>query len=226
MDIVVRDDARDWIVIGWFTPDYRPLADKFAKNLCDYGIPHHLFAKEKLAKGWDTKQKASVVLEAMSAYPNKTIVLMDVDCLVTGDISPVTQIGLADVGISVKVRCPRMSRANRLTFTVGSRVAVFAPTDAARAFAEEWKHQCELTNSKEDEAAMAWAYALRPEISYRQLDQRFAGHEIGVPSRVMGIVVWHDAAHGKLKLTSAKGLLKAIERRFFRTGGTKEAMVR
>ena len=44
-----------------------------------------------------------MVLEAMDAYPGKTVILMDVDCLVRGDIEPVTQIG-GDVGIVVIAR--------------------------------------------------------------------------------------------------------------------------
>ena len=87
-DIISPEMSRDWLVIGWFTPDYRGLAERFAGNLNRFAIPHHLFAKP-IGSGWDTSRKPSVILEAMDLYPGKTIILMDVDCIVDGDIRPV-----------------------------------------------------------------------------------------------------------------------------------------
>jgi hypothetical protein len=94
----------DWLAIGWFTEDstYRPLAEALAANLSQHGAPFHLFAKPSLG-AWNTRRKPAVVLEAMDAYPGKTLVLMDVDCRLRGDIEPVTQIG-GDVGIVVIAR--------------------------------------------------------------------------------------------------------------------------
>ena len=61
--------AGEWLVTGWFTEDtvYRPLAEAFAANLAEHGIPFHLFAKPALG-AWNTRRKPAVVLEAMDAY--------------------------------------------------------------------------------------------------------------------------------------------------------------
>ena len=72
------DTTKAWLVFGWFTPDYRPLADKLAASLDEVGAPYHLFAEEKSHGRWDVRRKPSIVLDAMAAYPDKTLVLMDV----------------------------------------------------------------------------------------------------------------------------------------------------
>ena len=76
---LVGGQIGDWLVIGWFTEDstYRPLAEAFGANLSQHGAPFHLFAKPSLG-AWNTRWKPAVVLEAMDAYPGKTLVLMDV----------------------------------------------------------------------------------------------------------------------------------------------------
>src|SRR5262245_16514772 len=99
-DIASPDiDESSWLAVGWFTPDYRPLAERFAANLSEHGAPFHLFARPKIAAGWNTAQKPSVILDAMAQYPDKTLMLMDLDCVVHGDISPVVDIP-GDVGIT------------------------------------------------------------------------------------------------------------------------------
>jgi hypothetical protein len=126
--------VEDWLVTGWFTPDYRPVAEVFAGNLSHCGVPFHLFARSKLSPGWDTTQKPSVVLDAMDAYPGRSIALLDVDCLVRGDPAPVTRIGNADVGIVAIARDVGKGETPRhwLQFETSSRVMVFHPTEGAR----------------------------------------------------------------------------------------------
>jgi hypothetical protein len=100
--------------------------------------PFHLFGKPSLG-AWNTRRKPSVVLEAMDTYPGKTVVLMDVDCAVRGDIAPVTGIR-GDVGIVVIARNVRRKGrwAHWLNVECSSRVVVFRPTDGARTFARTW----------------------------------------------------------------------------------------
>lgn len=138
---LIGGQVGDWLVTGWFTPNYRPLAEAFAANLSEHGAPFHLFAKPSLG-AWNTRRKPAVVLEAMDAYPGKTVVLMDVDCRLRGDIEPVTQIG-GDVGIVVIARNVRRRRrwAHWLSVECSSRVVVLRPTEGARAFARTWAAQ-------------------------------------------------------------------------------------
>jgi len=208
-DIRSSAPVGDWLVVGWFTPDYRPLAEKFAANLETYQAPFHLFFKSKSEKGWNTWRKPSVVLQAMAAYPDKTIVLMDVDCILKGDMVPLTQIG-GDVGIRVNARRARLlwPMHKRVVLKATSQVAVFHPTAAAKRFALEWERQCAQTHYSGDEAAMLQAFLTVQSVAFTQ---------IGKPAMVS-----HESAHAVRKPMTMKQRMKAIERRF-RTGRTQAA---
>lgn len=216
----LRDDTKSWLVIGWYTPDYEPLAEKFAANLREHNIPHHLLARPKLAKGWNTKQKPSVVLDAMQLYPDKTIVLMDVDCVVGGDISPVTQID-SDMGLAIKARDDGRERA---IIKVSSRVVVFRPTAAAKQFALEWQRLCneDFSKSNTDEGALLWAFIRLGGIATSHLSGIYGGqYTEGAKS---GAIIWHISAHDPHRFRSWKGIMKSFERRFLRTGRTKKTL--
>jgi hypothetical protein len=212
----------DWLVTGWFTPNYRPLAEKLAANLAQHGAPFHLWARAKAASGWNTWQKPSVVLATMDAYPGKTVVLMDADCIVSADISPVAAFP-GDVSLTVKARDVRLLRGlhKRISFSTSSRVVVFHPTEGARAFAAEWERMCKTASYGGDEPSMAWAYLNRQGISYHHLDPRYAGDEVG--NTVPDAVIRHYGAHGRTKGSVVGNLLKDIERRFFRSGRSQAA---
>lgn len=205
----------EWLAIGWFTPDYRTLAEKLSLNLAEHAVPYHLFARNKIGNGWDTRQKPTVVLEAMDIYPGKALILMDADCIVGGDVGPATHLGACDVGISTK---PRWGRKNRIILTASSRVIVFKPTPGARAFAQEWASLCNKAGPGRDEPSLAWAYISRPEISYAHLNPRYAGLEVGVNAGMDDVVIWHQSAHNEGRW---EGPLKWLERKYFRTGRTK-----
>jgi hypothetical protein len=217
----------EWLVIGWFTEDaiYRPLAEEFSANLAEHGAPFHLFAKPALGT-WSTARKPAVVLDAMGIYPGKTLVLMDVDCIIRGDIEPVTT-RLGDVGITVVAAndvsrwgngVPRWGR--RVKIDCCSRVVVFRPTEGARAFALEWQRQIDR-GLKDDEHAMVWAYLMCPHVHFTYIDQRYSGREITVSAD--DTVICHDSAHDKQPrndMPLVKRALRAIEKPF-RTGRTK-----
>jgi hypothetical protein len=223
---------RDWLVIGWFTPDYRPLALRFAANLALHDVPFHLFARPKLSEGWNTSQKPSVVLDAMDDYPGKALILMDVDCVVNGNVAPAAILD-GDVGITVIAQnVPgRMDRRLRhgaerkwhhwIAVECSSRVVVFRPTAGARAFVEEWRERVETSTFNHDEHSMVWAYLRCPEVAFRYIDARYSGRELAqLPDAVIG----HDSEHGKLKAERRGGisaLLRALERRYLRTGRTQ-----
>jgi len=225
---LVGGEVRDWLVIGWFTEDstYRPLAEAFAINLGQHGAPHHLFAKPAGA-GWNTRRKASVVMEAMDLYPDKTVILMDVDCVVRGDIFPVTQIR-GDVGIVVIARNVRRKRrwAHWLNVECSSRVVVFRPTAGARAFAQTWASTIERSTVNHDEHAMAWAYLSSPGVHFGYIDQKFSAREIG---QIPDAIIEHDSAHDEERRASRgrfRTLLRDLERRLLRTGRTRQSRLK
>jgi hypothetical protein len=224
-----QETPQGWLAIGWFTPDYRPVAERFAANLTGHAIPFHLFARPKLTRGWNTQQKPSVVLAAMDAYPDKTLILMDVDCIVRGDIAPATEIA-GGVGVILKARQIRKGREwqRRVAITLSSRVVVVRPTLGARAFLAEWEGQCASPHSRYggDETAMTWAYLRCSDVAFSFLDDRFKGWEVNSRSLPDGAVIVHDSVHDKVLglhsvWSGVRARLKAIERRCFRTGRTK-----
>ncbi|HEX6001173.1 MAG TPA: hypothetical protein VFZ16_17540 [Hyphomicrobiaceae bacterium] len=207
----------DWLVIGWFTPDYRLLAEQHAASLTARGIPYHLFARSKRVAGWNTLQKPSVVLDAMDAHPGRTLILMDVDCIVDGDIEPVTRIA-GDVGLTMNARPVRLlwPPHRRISVKAASRVVVFRPTDGARRFAEEWARRCALVTRGDDEAPMAAAFLCSlTGVSYAYIDRRYSGL-----NHVPGCVIRHDSAHNKQPPRGLGEWLKTVERKL-RTGRTR-----
>jgi hypothetical protein len=181
--------------------------------------------KPKLAPGWNTKRKPRIVLEAMETYPGTTLVLVDCDCIVRGDVAPVAGIS-TDIGIALK---PRQGRKSRIVLTASSRVMVFRPTAGARSFAETWADLCEASPRSNDEPSLVWTYIERPDVTYTQLDQRYIGREMGTANTMEGIVIWHDSAHDPVRNrcswpATIRHLLKRAEMRCFRTGATRAAL--
>jgi hypothetical protein len=224
-----------WLVIGWFTPNYRPLAEAFAANLREHNIPHHLYSKAKIADDWNTLRKPSVVLEAMDAYPDKTIVLMDVDCIVKGDIAPVADVA-GDVGITVIAQNVQGRRDRRwrrgidaqwrhwIAAECSSRVVVFRPTEGARAFAKAWEWHIEHSHVNHDEHSMVWAFLRSAgKVAFSYIDRRYSGRE--VDDILDGIIV-HDSAHNKQRKKERwriKTALRRLEQRWIRSGRTRAA---
>jgi hypothetical protein len=208
----------DWLVAGWFTPNYRPLAEKLAANLAQYDAPFHLWAKPKLEAGWNTWRKPSVVLETMDRYPGRLVVLMDVDCTVGGDIGDLTHV-VGDVCLTINARPVRLlwPPHERIVVKALSRVVVFRPTEGARRIAAEWSRQCEATHYAGDEAALRATFLTCPGVSFSHLDRRYAGL-----NGVAGAVISHESAHAGRRPSTVREHLKAIERRF-RTGRTRAA---
>ena len=215
-----------WLVTGWFTPDYRPLAEAFAANLSERGAPYHLFAKPAL-DAWNTLRKPTVVLEAMDRYPDQTIILADVDCVIRGDIAPAAQIR-GDVGVTVIARNTRKGRrwSHSLLVELSSRVVIFRPTDGARAFAQAWADEIERSTIRHDENSMAWAYLSSPGVRFDYIDQAYSGRETGT---VPDAVIVHDSAHDEQRRAARgrfKQALRAFERRFLRTGRTRSSRLK
>ncbi|SFV38123.1 hypothetical protein [Hyphomicrobium facile] len=44
MTDIIGGTNDSYVVIGFFTPDYRPLAARLADDLSKFDIPHHLYA--------------------------------------------------------------------------------------------------------------------------------------------------------------------------------------
>ena len=216
----------DWLVTGWFTPDYRPLAEAFGANLAEHGAPSHLFASRRSEAGTHRLSRPWC-WRRWTAYPGKTLVLMDVDCIVRGDIEPVTQIR-GDVGVTVIARNTRKGRrwSHSLLVEASSRVVVFRPTVGARAFAQAWADEIERSAIRHDENSMAWAFLSSPSVDFDYIDQAYSGREAGT---VPDAVIVHNSAHDEQRRAERgpiKRVLRAFERRFLRTGRTRSSRLK
>lgn len=216
--------GRNHVVVGWFTPDYRTLAERLADQLAAAGSPFHLYAWNKHPGGWDTSPKPTVVLHALDRYPARTVILMDVDCSVYGDLSPLSGLP-GDVGISIRAR-PQMRRGRvrprQVIVMASSRVVVFQPFNGAVAFAREWQRLCAgATRAGGDESAMVWAYLNCPWVAYYQIAPEFAAQ--GLPGEVPGAIIEHDSAHEKQLAVTWRGWVRGLEKRWLRTGRTRRA---
>jgi hypothetical protein len=131
--------ATDFLVIGFFTPDYRPAAATFARNLADHRISHHLYARPIVQGDWysQTRQKPTVLARARQDHPNDILVLMDVDCRVRGDISAILTTR-GDVVMRTKGTNKGIHRALKPT----TRVLLLRPTPGADAFVAGWEAAC------------------------------------------------------------------------------------
>jgi hypothetical protein len=214
-------EVRDLVVTGWFTPDYRPLAERFAANLTQYNAPYHLWAKPKL-DGLSRLErillKPAIVLETMAAYPGKTVILMDTDCVIQGDISPMAQFP-EDVGITVFTgEIPRRRTDWRIWLGTSTRVLVFRPTDAAQSLARKWAENVK-THGGHEERCMALAFLSSPSVRFHYMDLTYSGREItDLPDAVVG----HDSRlHGQAKPKSGIRRLLTLLEKPFRSGRTQ-----
>lgn len=162
-DILGKAPVGPWLVIGWFTEDYTPLARALSDNLDRLAIPHHLYARVLDPRGWlaNTLRKPEVLLSAFRDHPGKTLILFDVDMEVLGDISALAGLPgdvVAPSGTKRGDCLPWQRRKRRLH--VGSRVMVWKSTEAAMRLARIWLDECARPGiAYGDEVALLEAYA-------------------------------------------------------------------
>jgi hypothetical protein len=132
-----RQMKEPYLVAGWFTPNYRHWAERFRQSLIEHVAPYDLIEVERDRRGWEatTRMKPGIVLRFMEKYPDRTLVLSDVDALVTGDLAPLAAID-ADVGL--RFQCKRLRGRNMFVARAGT--IVLKPS--ARALVEAWARHC------------------------------------------------------------------------------------
>jgi hypothetical protein len=198
--------ARPWIVCGFFTPDYRPWAERLIASLEAHGAPHDIVERPKLVGGWEanTMAKARAVLEAMDRHPGKVVVFLDVDCEVRGDLAPLAHLS-ADVAFYVRAR---RRRRGGMRFGVRSGTLVLKPTAAARRFVDAWvEASATAEHGDVDQTTLMLAIGSVPGVSFEPLDAKWcatAGDNVAEP------VILHDqASRDAPKVT---GLQRIVQR--------------
>lgn len=128
----------DFIVCGWFTPDYAHWAHRLRTNLDKLDLPHDFVLCRPREGSWAkaTLRKAEHVLAAMQRHPGKAIVFLDVDCEV---MDRDRLIALADIpgDVAFYLRT-KFRRAGGARLDTRSGTMLFKATPGAKAFAEKW----------------------------------------------------------------------------------------
>jgi hypothetical protein len=171
--IVWGDHSLPYRVVGWFTPDYRPLAEGFSANCVEVNAPHHLFELDSLPD-WCTHAKPVVLRSAMQRYPGHRIILMDVDCLLRGPIHALAH-STADLSFYLNVKRREGERARG---HASSRVMSIAPNAGVLEFLKSWDNWNAAIASKGDEQGLLAAFGQASNLLYQPLDILYAGREL------------------------------------------------
>jgi hypothetical protein len=89
-------------------PDYEAWFKKLEPTLIEHEAPYDFKAVPKIEGGWErnTCRKAGFVLDFMERHPGKTIILLDVDCMVTGELNKLTELS-CDVALDFHIQRKR-----------------------------------------------------------------------------------------------------------------------
>lgn len=197
--------ARDFIVCGWFTPDYRHWWDRLRRNLDDIGAPHDFVEVSKLDGSWErnTRQKPLVVLSAMDRHLGKSLIVLDVDCTIPGGLDGLRE--LASLPGDIAIWLQAKWKKGRAELSARNGTMVIHPTPEAREFVERW---IDATRSApryaNDQHAMLMALGQVQGLTITSLDIRFTATP---GSRCENPVILHDHA-GKPASRLARNLAR------------------
>jgi len=125
-----------YIVCGWYTPDYRPWWDKLRPTIEAVGAEHDFVEVEPRTGSWETMtlRKALEVRKAISRNPGRTIIILDVDCVVNAPLNELASIP-GDVGLCISGRADSKGR-QKIRIRAGT--IVVHPIPPALAFVNTW----------------------------------------------------------------------------------------
>lgn len=203
----------DFVVVGFFTPDYEPAASAFSKNLIAHHISHHLYARPVLGDSWysQTRQKPTVLAQARRDYPDRPLIFMDVDCTVRGDISGILQ---SPGDLAMRTKGTALGSTRR-ALKPTTRVLLLRPTAGADAFVAAWEGGCQYAGKGDSaEAILIEVMADSPErYTIGTLPLKYAGIELhDAPTDA---VVVHDSIHDQTR--PAWALRRGLQR-YLRAG--------
>lgn len=126
---------KNWIACGWYTPDYKDWFLDLEVSLITHGAPYDFQAVSKVEGGWErnTCRKAGFVLDALDRYPSKTVIFLDVDCVVTGDLGALVGL-LCDVALDFHINRKR----RRINLIPATGHMILNPTTKMRDLIEAW----------------------------------------------------------------------------------------
>lgn len=174
-DLVDVANMQNWIVVGWFTPDYRHWAERLATSLENTATPYHLRACDKGQGFWEaeTMRKPRIVRGLRELYSDKTLILLDVDCEVRRSLDPLAASIIGDVAAYVRAKTAGRAK-DRARIKVMSGTMVFRPTPGADRFIDAWEEalsECESTDV--DQTALMIALGRATNFTFQPLGAEY-----------------------------------------------------
>jgi hypothetical protein len=125
-----------YIVCGWYTPDYAPYYNELFLSLEANRIPHDFVRVSPRQGSWEkcTLRKANEVFDAMTRHPDKTIIFLDVDCVVRAPLVPLVALP-GDIGLCISGKADSKGRQK---IRVRAGTMVIRPTPRAHEFVRLW----------------------------------------------------------------------------------------
>jgi hypothetical protein len=202
-DIGAFQASATYVVTGFFTPDYAPLARRFSAALTQHAVPHMLYGWPQ--RDWEKAilDKPLVVQRAMQQFPGRTVVLMDIDCEIRGAIAPMVEC-VGDVSLFIGVGIdPAREKGLRMRAIPSSRIVVLRPTDGARRLVDAWRRLCQEQAAgkqvADDEQLLMSAIGATEGLTLTILDRRYAARNPWDAPE--GAVILHRTASGNTPWT-------------------------
>ncbi len=179
-DLVGGTTGSDWIVVGWFTPDYRHWAERLARSLDRTATPYHLLSCEKGGGFWEaeTMRKPRIVRQLRDLHPAKTLILLDVDCEVRQSLAPLVDSVSGDVAAYIRAKSSGRGK-DRARIKVMSWTMVFRPTPGAARFIDAWDEaQAECDSTDVDQTALMIALGRATDFTFQPLSAKWCALDL------------------------------------------------
>ena len=152
----------EMIVVCYYTPDYYHEAARLALSLLKAGLPSHFEIRQSQGSWIQNVHIRATFLKSMrKLYPDKTLLSLDVDCVVHSN--KISRPYLCDIAFHTLVRNHRGEKLPGTLF--------LNPTSNTDKFLDEWIKQNELSPNRSDRVNFAIAIN-KSDLTTLELDPR------------------------------------------------------
>lgn len=144
------------VACGWYTPDYSDWVSPLVSSLEERGIKHDFIAVHAMDGFWEdiTLLKPSQALAALQRHPERTILFLDVDCIVKGTKEEILNLCNIQGDIGIYIRS-RFSRRGRPRFRPRSGTLILRQTEHCVRLLKHWESvSAEAPRFEVDEATL------------------------------------------------------------------------
>ncbi|MGD9803398.1 MAG: putative nucleotide-diphospho-sugar transferase [Hyphomicrobiaceae bacterium] len=166
------EGEKNFVVCGWYTPDYAAWVTPLRASLDKVGAPHDFVSVDKRRGGWarNTLRKPAMMIQAMRRHARTTIIFLDVDAIVFAPLDDLAAIK-TDIGLHMRLGKDRLGTP-RLGLRSGTMV--LRATDGTVSFLHRWAEFSDGTRrGLVDQNTLTMALARTPELTVTNLSVRF-----------------------------------------------------